>query len=100
MNLYNCFSPNATRGDSYQLVCADNALEAARRIHKENTMRTKYVYLHSVGSQHVLAYSKKNVMTWHRNLGGTVYRLSYGYFKDCHFHMDAPTFRVVGERIA
>lgn len=64
----------------------------------------KYVYMNeftlSDGKPaHSLWYSRREAISAMRLGGGRVYRLSYGYFKDCHFCMDAPTFRVVGEDI-
>lgn len=63
----------------------------------------KYVYMVSVKSgenmHHVLTYSVKVARKWAKDNAGSIHRLSYGYFKDCHFCMDAPTFYAVSECI-
>lgn len=70
----------------------------------------KYVYLatFSTGCKDAgaLTYSRKTAFGWAKQSGqpgrhtvSGIFRLSYGYYKDCRFCMDIPTFRVVGEKI-
>lgn len=53
-----------------------------------------------------LTYRKADILRWAKalrskgNYNYSAYSLSYSYFKDCHFCMDAPTFRVVGNPLA
>jgi hypothetical protein len=64
----------------------------------------KYAYLYERLNErdrkcHTWTYNKKQAAKWLGLFGGRVYRISYGYLKDCHFVMDAPTVKVVGELI-
>ena len=68
----------------------------------------RYVYMNQMNGgldqsgkpTHCLTYSRKVATHRLSVYGGSIYRLSYGYFKDCGHVMDAPTFRVVSDRIA
>ncbi len=64
----------------------------------------RYVYLNTcdrTGKRfQFLSYSRDVANQFHGLNGGTIHRLSYGYFKDCGKVMDGPTIRAVGEIIA
>ena len=50
--------------------------------------------------RHAWSYNRRTALACaDRREGATVYAVSYGYLKDCHFSMDYPTVAVVGERI-
>ena len=61
----------------------------------------KMVYMVTTGSVARVLYNKKQAFQMAKLTGNTaqVYRLSYGYYRDCGLVMDEPTFRIVGERI-
>jgi len=59
----------------------------------------KQVYMVSKGKMAVITYNKAEAVKLAKKEDAAVYQLPYGYYKDCHFSMDSPTFRTVGKRI-
>jgi len=59
----------------------------------------KKVYLISKNGKGYTTCDKNEAIHCAQNNGANVYSLSYGYYKDCHFTMDIPTFTAVGQII-
>lgn len=60
----------------------------------------KTVYMVHKGSKAILTYNKRKAAKLARENAAKIRALSYGYFKDCHFSMDYPTFYAVSEPIS
>lgn len=59
----------------------------------------KMVYMVCKDKRAVISYNKKESLDLAKQESGEVYQLSYGYYKDCNFIMDMPTFKTIGTKI-
>jgi len=61
-----------------------------------NLKMTKMVYgTYDKTGKYILTYSKAEARKI--SINGIIRALSYGYYKDCHFSMDYPTFIAVSD---
>ena len=60
----------------------------------------KTVYMVHKGKKAILTYNKRRAIKIAQEHDAKVRSLSYGYFKDCHFTMDYPTFYAVSEPLS
>jgi predicted RNA-binding protein with EMAP domain len=59
----------------------------------------KTVYMVHKGTKATLTYNKRQAVKLAKENEAKIRSLSYGYFKDCHFTMDYPTFYAVSETV-
>jgi hypothetical protein len=57
----------------------------------------KKVYCVHKDKRALMLYNKKLAIMVAKKQGANVHSLSYGYYKDCHFVMDLPTFLAVSD---
>ena len=59
----------------------------------------KYVYFILKGNNGKQMFNRKDAEVAAKYFEGELYRLSYGYYQDCHGVFDAPTIRQIAEKI-